>query len=227
MPWPTHFRFVFRGDFSGTPEHWSFGCHFNKSVDGGGDAGYSNIDDDAVTTAISVYLNSVSASNVVLTDWRVYDVQSNGKLPENGQPMLRIPTPGSVHGGGQAIHVPQVALKVTTVALNRGPASKGGWFIPGPRNAFDPNDSRLTAAMARDVVAANSSAFLKALSSAIDLPNTIGSSAALNVSQGPPGSPNGTRQDVHHVEVGRVFDTIRNRRKSLVEDRQADSPIDW
>lgn len=226
MAWPKHFRFVFRGTFQGSPEAWSFGCHFRRTSDAAPDADYGDIDQSAVTTAIGTYLAAVSASQVVLQDWRCYRVEETGRLPEFGSPLLVTAPAGAIHGAGDLRYPPQIASKVTTCALLRGPANKGGWFIPGPRAQIDPNDPRMVVSECI-AVANSSSAFLKAISDAIDLPGTIDSAEALNVSQGPPGSTTGTSQVVDHVEVGRVFDTIRNRRKSLVEDRQVAAHIDW
>ena len=55
--------------------------------------------------------------------------------------------------------------------------------------------------------------------------NTIQSSTGLNVSTR--GGPDGTKQVIDHVEVGRVLDTLRTRRRALLEDRQIDAHIDW
>jgi hypothetical protein len=34
-------------------------------------------------------------------------------------------------------------------------------------------------------------------------------------------------QGVDHIEVGRVYDTIRSRRRSLLEERFVGAQIDW
>jgi hypothetical protein len=65
--------------------------------------------------------------------------------------------------------------------------------------------------------------FLKDISDAIDIPGSLLSAAAANVSQ----SSGGVLQEVDHVEVGRCLDTLRNRRKSMDEDRVIGGQIDW
>lgn len=226
MPVPTHFKFTVRGHFGTTDEGWSFGWHMNRDVSGGTDAELDDIDESAVTTAVTSYIGSVYVGDkVVIDDWRAYVIGTDGTM-EGSAPLQHIFT-GTLPKGGNAsaTYPPQVALKITTVALERGPAQFGGWYLPIPSQGIG-TDCRLSAATAL-TYATQASTFLKNVSNAIDMPGVTTSSAAVNVSKGPPGSTTGTRQEVDHVEVGRVLDTIRSRRNKLLEERQADAHIDW
>lgn len=220
---PSHFRFTARGTFTGTPEIWSFGWHFNRVVVGGTDAGLSDIDESAVTTALGTFFGQgIMDSGVLLTDWRAYVIGTDNKMEGNG-PLLHDATGDDIHGSGGKIYPPQVALCVTLVADNRGPARFGRMYLPGPALSLG-TDRRYTDTQC-DSIATAVSAFLKDVSDAIDIPGTIQSAAACNVSSRPAGG--GTIQDVDHVEVGRALDTLRTRRNQLLEERHVGGQIDW
>jgi hypothetical protein len=224
MTVPTHFKFTFRGHFDGTPEFWSFGCHFNRKVGEGADAGLSDINESGVTAAIATLMGDASFGTVTrLDDWRAYQIGTDGKM-EGNAPLLHTVDPGSpVAGAGGMNFPPQIAVCVTKVAPDRGPAKLGRMFLPCLGAAIGAG-GRLsdTNAMA---IAQATSAFLKSISDAIDLPGTIESSACVNVSEKPVAT--GTLQDVDHIRVGRAFDTMRSRRTSLLEDYVDDAHIDW
>lgn len=222
MPVPSHFKFTFRGVFTNTPEIWSFGVKMARNVTAGSDADLTSINQAAVTAAIDQLFSTSGAgvsSTVVGTDWRAYVIGTNGLM--EGNPLLVDLTGAGVSGMGALRYPTQVALAITTVAANRGPARFGRFYIPGPTENIG-TDHRLTAVQA-DAYAAAGAEFLKDLSSAIDLPGTIASAAAVHVSP----SNGGVLQDIDHVECGRVLDTIRSRRNGLIEDRQARPHIDW
>jgi hypothetical protein len=223
---PTHFKFTARGHFGTSEETWSFGWKFGRSVDAGGDAGLDDIDESGVTAALVAYIaGPYVSSDAIVDDWRAYVIGTDGRMEGNG-PLLHTFAPNTVKGTGAATkYPPQVALAITTIADDRGAAQYGRWYLPSPTVAFI-EDMRISAASAL-LYAQQASAFLKNVSDAIDLPGSVLSASAVNVSAGPPGSPTGTLQQIDHIEVGRVLDTIRNRRKSLVEDRVSDAQIDW
>lgn len=221
---PTHFKFTFRGHFEGAPEFWSFGCHFNRNVEEGPDAGLDDIDESAVTTAIATLMGATSMGTVTrLDDWRAYVIGTNGRM-EGDAPLMHIVDPGSPIAGTGGQNFPaQVACVVSKVGEHRGPGQFGRMYLPCLGLNLS-TGGRLTAAVALSVAQATS-AFLKDISDAIDLPGSLGSSACVNVSVLPTGS--GTLQAVDHVRVGRVLDTMTSRRTSLDEDYQEDSHIDW
>lgn len=220
---PTHFRFSIRGIFGDTPEGWNYGFHFNRSVAASADAGLSDIDEAAVSSALATFHAQTFFSMLsILTEWRAYVIGTNGKMEGNG-PLLHeygTPVPG---GSSGSFFPPQVALAVTTVADNRGPAERGRFYLPGVR-LTPAADMRISEAEA-DTITDATVDMLKGISAAIDMPATIESSAAANVSGLPVGT--GTKQDIDHLETGRVYDTIRSRRRSLLEERFVGGQIDW
>jgi hypothetical protein len=225
VAFPKHFRFVMRGDFKGSPESWSTSCHFNRQVSGSPDAGLGDIDEDAVSNAVITFLGSYNLPNKVeCTDWRMYEIGTNGKMESNG-PLLHTFEPGEAKGSNSGIQFPpQLAVCVTLVATQRGPAQFGRMFLPSGN--FTPDADWRQSVGACDAYAAATTALLKSIADAIDLPLNPGSASAVNVSDRPIGSA-GTGQVIDHVEVGRAYDTIRNRRKSIPEDRQVYGHIDW
>lgn len=222
MPVPSHFKIVFRGIFTSTPEEWSFGLHYSRDVDLTADAEVSDISDSAVTSAITDLLGTAGgmfSDATVCTEWRAYVIGTNGLMQGNPK-IVTLASPG-VGGTATKKYPPQVALAVTTVAVNRGPARFGRFYLPGVNLGMD-NDHRLTVSNA-NAVADAASQFLKDVSGAIDLPLDTGSAAGLNISS----LNGGVKQEIDHVEVGRVFDTLRSRRKQMLEDRVVDAHIDW
>lgn len=220
-----HFRFVVRGLFDGSPEEWSTSCHFTRQSENFPDAGIDDVNEGNVTSAVDSFFGSnLFPADVVLGDWRMYAIGPNGKMQGNG-PLLHTYDPGSVKGLGGAWKMPsQIATVVTLVADNRGPAKFGRMYLPHVNITLE-NDGRISDAAAA-IFAAGTTTFLKAVSDSIDMPATE-SSKGCNVSSRPAGSATGTLQQVDHVEVGRVLDTIRNRRKSMEEDRHVGGQIDW
>lgn len=225
MPVPKHFRFTVRGHFDGSPETWVTGCHFNRVYPAEPDTGLGDISESGAATAVSAHFNSVDyGAHVVVDDFRFYEIGTDGKMESNG-PLLHTFAANSVKGTGSAWKFPpQVALCMTLVSSNRGAARMGRMYMPGP-NADLAADGRLSTAQA-DGILGRFVTFLKNLSDTIDAPATLSAHVA-NVSPGPPGSTVGTIQQVDHVECGRVYDTVRNRRKSMLEERRVGGHIDW
>lgn len=224
MAVPTHFRITARGDFTGTPEQWSFGFHFKREQGTGPDAGLSDIDDAAVTAAFAAFFTAGAPSinnKVKMTDWRAYVIGTDGHM--EGNPKVVDVSSVPIVGAAQLVYPPQIALVATLVADNRGPARFGRFFIPGPGVPID-TSWRLSEQVCIDT-AEKVTQLLKGVSDAIDIPGGLESSAAVNVSTR--GGVAGTLQDVDHVEVGRALDTLRSRRRSLVEERHIHGQIDW
>lgn len=221
MPVPTHFRFTFRGDFVGTPEHWSFGLAYEREVGAGGDAGIDAVDKAAVTAATDFWFGGNGSripNNAKMTDWRLYVIGADGKA--EGDIHVEDVSAISVTGASAPVYPPQVALAITKVGDNRGPAKLGRFYLPttAPFGA----DMRLSVGEATSI-GNEVQAWMKGISDAIDLPGTVASSSALNISS----VGAGVKQMVDHCEVGRVLDTLRSRRRSLLEERVELGQIDW
>lgn len=223
MPVPTHFRFTVRGKFSNTPEQWSFGFHFGRQEPAHGDLGLGDINQGTFDTALANLMNSGAIdSGCEVVDWRAYVIGTDGKM-EGNAPLLRTYTAAELDGSGTITYPPQVALCCTFVAENRGPARLGRMYLPGP--AWGLGADRRLSIVNATITAQAVSAFLKGVSDSIDAPGWTNSAEGVNVSSR--GGGGGTIQTIHHVEVGRVLDTMRSRRAQLLEDRIVDTEIDW
>jgi hypothetical protein len=225
VPVPKHFRFTVRGDFLNSPEHWSFGCHFTKTVPLADDAALGDIDESGVTDAVVAFLGSTLFSNKIeVRDWRMYDIGTNGKMVGNG-PLLHEFEPAELKGGSAGTKFPsQCSIAVSTIANDRGPAQRGRFYLPTVVTQIE-DDWMLGDAVA-GVIREAATTFLKSISDQIDMVD-LNSSACCNVSPGPIGSGTGTLQQVNHLEVGRVVDTVRNRRRSMLETYNVGGSIDW
>lgn len=226
MPVPTHFKFTVRGKFLNTPEHWSFGFHMTRNQAGSLDAGLGDVHEDEVDDALVTFFGAAHISTFVeVEDWRCYVIGTNGKMQGNA-PKLRTFEPGELKGGGigSGQYPPQVALCATLVAPDRGPAQFGRMYIPGIETSLQ-DDWRIAADQATNW-AGFIAQLLKDVSDAIDFV-ALGSASGCNVSPGPPGSSTGTLQVIDHIEIGRVLDTVKNRRRGLLEERVAGAHIDW
>jgi len=220
MPVPTHFKFTFRGDFTGTPEHWSFGLHYRKDVLAA-DATVGDVDQGAVTSACDTFFGSSFGRipNICkMTDWRLYDIGTDGRA--QGDIVVVDVSADSIQGADNPKYPPQVALAITKVGDDRGLARLGRFYLP--TNAPLASDQRLSESEASATADAVTQ-FVKDISGAIDLPGTLESSPLLNVSN----RGAGAKQEVDHLEVGRVLDTLRRRRRSLLEERHIHGQIDW
>lgn len=221
---PTHFRHVVRGKFLGSSEIWSFGTHWSRSVALGPDAGLDQVNESAVTAALADLVSHVSLSSMVeVTDWRFYQIGSDGKMEGDG-PLIHEFASGELKGSGTRVLPPQVALVVSKVSDHRGPAQFGRFYLPASALSVNAADGRLTSAAAAGVHD-NVVVWAKAVSDAIDIPGTIQSATMVNVSRSPVGT--GTLQDVDHLRVGLALDTLRTRRNALKEDYYEGGQIDW
>jgi hypothetical protein len=221
MPVPTHFRFTARGVFAGTPEAWSFGLHMKRKLTGVADVPLENIDEGAVTAAFAGFFATAIGSTTDMQDWRAYVIGTNGKM--EGNPLIVDVVDDAIGGGSSPVFPPQIALAVTLVGADRGPARFGRFYIPGPTSAIggDLRISDTAAAAYRE----SATALLKGVADAIDEGISTEDIGAVNVSSR--GGPSGTIQNVHHLEVGRAYDTLRSRRRSLDEARNVGGAIDW
>ena len=221
MPVPTHLRVVFRGTFKTTPETWSFGLKFSRDNPAGDDASLSDIDIPGMASACGTFFNTTAAkipTDVLLTDVRGYIIGTDGRM--EGNPEIVDVTSSTYDGAVAPVYPPQICLVMTHVAANRGPARFGRVFLPTAMGiGTDKRASTTDANACREAY----TTFVKACSDLIDLELTQ-SAQQLNISDR---GAEGTRQTVDHHEVGRVLDTLRSRRKGMLEERLAGGHIDW
>jgi hypothetical protein len=224
MTVPLHFKFTARGIFTNTPETWSFSFKMTNEVAGGDDGVTGNIDAGAVTTAFSgLFSAGWISSRCHMTDWRAYEIGHDGHVLDDSDILVTELEDGDVSGSASNRYPPQIALVVSTIGDNRGPAQFGRFYLPGPAHDLQ-TDMRLSTTNA-DSINTDVTAFLKAVSDSIDL-DGLTSSKGCNISSRGNGGA-GTLQQIDHVETGRVLDTLRTRRNKLVEERQVGGQIDW
>lgn len=219
----THFRISVRGIFVGTPEIWQYGLKYERDLAGGADTTLSDVSASAVETALKTFHGqSFFCSTTRLTEFRVYQIGTDGLMEGNG-PLLNVLASAQNGGGSAFVFPPSIACVVTLVSNNRGPAKFGRVYLPGPSAGIS-TDGRMSTATAGTIGTAFST-MLDSVGHAIDAPGTTQQTYAVNISDRPIGT--GTKQQVDHVEVGRVLDNLRTRRNAMVEAREIMPPISW
>lgn len=228
MTVPTHIRVQFVGSLlnttnplTGTEETWTFGLHYNGEHGlGAGDKHAEDVDTAACANAwLQLFASSFFTNGVNLREVKVYDIGTDGHMV--GNPKIDILSAGTEPRGTSGTKwPPQCALVVTTVGAERGPARYGRFYLPGFIGPLD-TDFRISAANQTQLLDA-SVAFVKAISDAVGAPALM-SADMLNISS----RAGGVKQSVDHIRVGRVVDTHRSRRRSLVEDYRDSGHIDW
>lgn len=217
-----HLRIVFRGVFLNTTEAWSFSTKFSKDNDQGADATVDDIDAGGVLSALGgLIINSSFTNWVRATEWRAYEIGSNGKM--TGNPRQVLIASGSQPTGLGALRYPtDQAICVTTEAENRGHARYGRFYLPSPNVPFQ-TDGRLSINDATNFMTIVTT-FVKGIADSIDLPvDPFEGSSMLNISN----DAAATHQVVRNLRVGRVLDRVSRRRRSLKEDHVETGVIDW
>lgn len=164
-----------------------------------------------------------------LAEVKVATIQPDGTYPPNDIAFSHffIPPINGFSRGGD-VPVPQTAICATLeTGFPRGYASRGRMYLPPPTLGVIGADGRITVAEAQQV--ANAVAlFIKKIN---DLP-TVGFVHIMSRGKGTPTSDTaagpvhyeyngpGASREVTSVRVGRVLDTMRSRRRALVEDYQ-------
>lgn len=221
MPVPTHLYVTFRGTFKTTPETWSFGLRFSRDNPAGEDATLGDIDIPGMATDCGTFFNTTAAkipSDVLLTDVRGYIIGTDGRM--EGNPEIVDVTASTYDGAVAPVYPTQVCCVVTHVAANRGPARFGRVFLPTAGNL---GTGKVMSSTEADGIREAYTAFVKNCSDRIDL-ELAQSAVQLNISAT---GAEGFKQTVDHHEVGVVLDTLRSRRRAMVENRRAGGHIDW
>ena len=221
MPiYPRHIKVVIRGIHVGTPETWSYSFHLWP---------YENIlpeiietvqfhaeDLDASTVAaalVAFHASANFATTSQVTDWRAYDIGTNGRMVGNPSIYTWSGTSGP-KGTTTYKFPPQVALVATLEAEDRGLARFGRCYLPTPSLALS-GDLKISSVDAA-AVATGFKTMLRAIQDAV--PGAI-PAKLVNVS-GRATAGQTDHQFVKWIKVGRVLDTVRSRRTAMVEDRQ-------
>lgn len=222
MATPKHMRIVFRGTIVGTPEIWSISLKFDTDTPLGPDANVGDVQADGVRDACEAFFNNARFTSALqLEEWRAYVIESDGEAHDNVRQEL-FETGDFIRGTAGIWHVPQVAVVITSVAENRGPARYGRFYLPQVAFGPDATDHRLSVTNATGLVEA-ASTFCKSVSGAIDALGVSTNRPLVNIST----IGTGTKQVVEHLNCGRVFDTQRRRRNAMLEEPVSTGHIDW
>lgn len=180
---------------------------------------------NAIGTVISNwFVGSGGANNpnfsslVKLTDIKLNRIDVDGTYQDPVSQTLVYPTPFA--GGFSGANMPsQLACVVTLrTAVDRGRANRGRMFLPPVSGFFTPGtDGRALATDAARVSNSIATLFNSIRAAYIasygagDFRGNVGVTSNIGA---------GEERVVTRVETGRVIDTMRSRRTSLVEDRQ-------
>lgn len=221
-----HIYLVIAGDAYNGTERWQFGLRLSD----GGISGQATA--DAVASTVSSWWSNANSSFFLshqLTEVKASRIDVNGKLEGGTTAGLhfftpKVPGSAAQSNGGD---FPQLSLCATLLtAVPRGLGSKGRIFPPPQATGAPGADGLLIAATA--LQSAQNVASLITSLNAISLVGNVqvmsrGKGVWHNDAKGKkiwayPGT--GYSNNVTSVGVGRVVDTQRRRRRSLVESRQ-------
>lgn len=228
-----HYYVSVIGDAYSTAEKWQFGFRLRNGPDA------IDVVAEAMATTISNWFTDVGATANVdqmrfsnahrLTELKIAKIDTNGLYldgTESYSHFYATPPTGTV--APLAGELPQNSVAVTLLtAKPRGLASRGRIFLP-PSALYAPGtDGRLTVAGATQLATG-----VKRLINNINTLTNVTSVAVFSKGKGVAAYdathkrvtytyPNaGATENVTGVGVGRVVDTVRRRRRQLVENRQ-------
>ncbi len=213
MPYAAHHRLTLSGTLGqaiGGTEAFSFGVNLDKAT---GDAVQPNQAqfDDLVADSIAFFARPTTGirAATLLRTVKLARIGVDGKYVER-------PFIAAVNQAGGAttgtIHAFQTALAVSLLTDGYGPTRKGRFYLPTPNAVVSEVDGSITAVAAtnvRDSVVT----WLEAIN---DEPGIDALNWGVAIA-----SSKGYNTRVSGVRVGRVLDTIRSRRTSLLESYTA------
>lgn len=133
-------------------------------------------------------------------------IGTDGRYPDDVDALLYEKTPGTVGSGNG--HPPQCSVAVTTLTeRTRGRGVRGRMYLPG-NNSTIADDGRISVTAATNI-ATRTAQFIDEVTDLMGVPAAVFSEVGA-----------GAYNPIVAVGVGRVVDTQRRRRRSLVEDRQ-------
>jgi hypothetical protein len=169
--------------------------------------------EDTVGAIVTTYFSSANAginANIKLTFVKFNVIKTDG-LYRDAATAEQVFTP--LGGGVSGLPLPnQIALAISTcTAFTRGPAHRGRWYSPSPATSIDVTTGLISQAYA-DQVATAAWGYVTALNTALFDGGTGPQVAVMSRKDLAPAT-----RFVTSIEVGRVLDTQRRRRRSIPE----------
>jgi len=202
-----HWLITVGGDAWSQTETWQFGIR--ARVQGGAN---QPVDQQLLADALATPTNALFSSLAVTTQARLLwikaaSINSDGHYSYTEPPGLYTYAP-AVAGTGAIAPAPQVAIACTTLtAQARGRAARGRFYLP-PISKTVASDGRMSITDA-DALEGACRTWINAINATAQVSN-----CAVMSKLGA-----GTTNNITAVGVGRVFDTMRSRRRSLPEGR--------
>lgn len=220
MTYPGHLLVQFGGDLVGS-EIWSCSVRMRyrepvpDPFDSAREFAEEHVEDVAEDVAKYIATNGSGWSSMARLRYVKFNaINGQGKYVDQTRTNVvyfdTTPYPASTF---QPRFPPQVAMKVTLRTQNaRGPASRGGWYIPSPGVPLDGNSGKIGAPYPQQA-AEVAAQFVRDLNNwpGVDGVNAPNVAVVSNV-----GNP-GPALLVNRVNVGDRFDVIQRRANALVE----------
>jgi hypothetical protein len=213
MPYVPHMRLTVRGVFMGPAapvEEWQWGVNLQGIQ---GDPGTVQATDlasavDAVTDLWSA--PTLGMSNLVrVREVKLAPIGAAGKYTSD--PLIaNVDIPGGL--ASPPTYPPQVALVVSLMTPRRGPSGRGRVYLPSPNFAIG-SDWRMPQARCDDIAAAFGNFVRDLARTGGDTPFPTDALYTVIVA-----STKGENNPVNAVRVGQALDTVRSRRRGLVEN---------
>jgi len=199
-----HYRLAFGGPL-GTTEEWS--CRLNITSAGAlPDSAAADAMLPSLVSAVSAWVataNSCLSTTTGLSWVKFNEILANGHYADPGNSRTAEVTP-VVHGSGSPSYPDQIAIVVSLLTAHaRGRAHAGRMYTPAL--AASMTTDGLVYPTAGTNIAAAATALLNAV-------NAVVTPAGVSII-----AATGESNHVTRVAVGQVFDTMRSRRRSLIE----------
>lgn len=209
MARPPHIRVSFLGGYGSTgaiSEEWGFS--FNLIAPAVNTIAGLNVLATAANDAMALHLRPVCAPHIIFRGVKTAAITSDGTYATTtGGTYLAGESFTGLYAGSSSAYTTRmpnsVALAVSLVTPRSGPTGKGRVFLPWPGIGLD-NDGRIVELAATNVA--------NAMVNLIDKVNDASAPNAVSVV-----STKDYATSVTGVRVGRVPDTMRSRRRSLLE----------